>query len=181
MLRNTALLALTLLPLSAVAGPSVFILQSPDFGDNALMAQKFAGNATGNPNCTGTNNSPVLAWSNPPAGTQSFALVMHDPEGAKGLGVTHLVAYNIPPSTTGFAADQLRDGTGYTGGKNSPGNLRYHGPCPPPGTGAHHYTWTLIATDMAPNLPEGLTREALFSKLKGHALGTAGLVGRFGQ
>ncbi|WLI76486.1 YbhB/YbcL family Raf kinase inhibitor-like protein [Kosakonia sp. H02] len=160
---------------------ALFTLQSPAFADNAMMEKKFAGNASNNPNCTGENISPSLVWNNPPANTQSFALVVHDPEGAQGLGVTHLVAYNIAASATGFAQNDLRDGKGFTGGKNTPGNFRWHGPCPPPGSGAHHYTFTLIATSLKPELPEGLTREALFAKLKGHTLAATGLIGRFGQ
>ncbi|MGF6566736.1 YbhB/YbcL family Raf kinase inhibitor-like protein [Kosakonia cowanii] len=159
----------------------LFALQSPAFADNAMMEKKFAGNASNNPNCTGENLSPALVWSNAPTNTQSFALIVHDPEGARGLGVTHLVAYNISPSTAGFAQNALRDGKGFTGGKNTPGNFRWHGPCPPPGSGAHHYTFTLIATSLPPTLEEGLTREELFSKLKGNALAAAGLIGRFGQ
>lgn len=164
-----------------VSASELFMLQSPAFADNALMEKKFAGSAKNNPNCTGENQSPALVWSNPPANTKSFALVMHDPEGATGLGVTHLVAYNISPSATGFAHNDLRDGKNYTGGKNSPGNLRWHGPCPPPGSGAHHYTFTLIATSVEPTLSEGLTRDELFAKLKGHTLAATGLIGRFGQ
>ena len=178
--RKMLYTALLLCSLEASAN-GLFTLQSPAFADNAIMEKKFAGNATNNPNCTGENVSPSLVWNNPPANTQSFALVMHDPEGAKGLGVTHLVAYNIAASTTGFAQNELRDGKGFTGGKNTPGNLRWHGPCPPPGSGAHHYTFTLIATSLPPTLPEGLTREALFGKLKGHTLAATGLIGRFGQ
>ncbi len=165
----------------SASATDIFQLQSPAFGDNALMEKKYAGNASSNPNCTGENISPALVWNNPPAKTQSFALVVHDPEGAMGLGVTHLVAYNIPPSGTGFAENDLRDAKGYTGGKNTPGTLQWYGPCPPPGSGAHHYTFTLIATSLAPDLPKGLTRDELFAKLKGHTLGAAGLIGRFGQ
>lgn len=165
----------------AASANTTFQLQSPAFGDNALMEKKFAGNAKNNPNCTGDNISPALVWSNAPAETKSFALVVHDPEGATGLGVTHLVAYNIPQATTGFGENDLRDGKNFTGGKNTPGNFRWHGPCPPPGSGAHHYTFTLIATSLNPDLPEGLTREQLFGRLKGHTLAAAGLIGRFGQ
>lgn len=180
--KTYTLLSSAMLFFAAHSGASeLFTLQSPAFADNGLMEKKFAGNATNNPNCTGENLSPSLVWNNPPTETKSFALVVHDPEGARGLGVTHLVAYNIAPSATGFAQNDLRDGKGFTGGKNTPGNLRWHGPCPPPGSGAHHYTFTLIATSLAPTLPEGLTREALFEKLKGHTLAAAGLIGRFGQ
>ncbi|HAZ76012.1 MAG TPA: YbhB/YbcL family Raf kinase inhibitor-like protein [Enterobacteriaceae bacterium] len=166
---------------AASQASELFTLQSPAFADNGPLDKKFAGNAKDNPNCTGENQSPVLIWNNPPAETKSFALIVHDPEGAKGLGVTHLVAYNISPSATGFPANALRDGKEFTGGKNSPGTDRWFGPCPPPGSGAHHYTFTLIATSQAPDLPAGLTREALFEKLKGKALAATGLIGRFGQ
>ncbi len=166
----------------AAQAEGLFMLQSPDFADNAMLHKKYAGNAKENPNCTGKNLSPAVVWSNAPAATQSYALIIHDPEGAKGLGVTHLVAYNIPASLTGFAPNELRDGKGFTGGKNTPGTQAYYGPCPPPGSGAHHYTWTLIATDLrADALPAGLTREQLLAKLKDHALAAAGLIGRFGQ
>ncbi|MRS16946.1 YbhB/YbcL family Raf kinase inhibitor-like protein [Enterobacteriaceae bacterium RIT691] len=173
--------AVLLFSTSAVTASELFILQSAAFADNALLDQKYAGNNPQNANCTGKNNSPPLVWSNAPAQTQSLALIVHDPEGNKGLGVTHLVAYNISPSTTGFAPDALRDGKGFTGGKNTPGTASWYGPCPPPGTGAHHYTFTLIATDLPPTLPAGLTREDLFAKLNGHQLAAAGLIGRFGQ
>jgi Raf kinase inhibitor-like YbhB/YbcL family protein len=166
---------------NAVCADSLFILQSPNFADNAMLDKAFAGNDPKNANCTGKNNSPPLVWSNVPPQTQSLALVVHDPEGNKGLGVTHLVAYNISPALTGFGPDALRDGKGFTGGKNTPGTTSWYGPCPPPGTGAHHYTFTLIATSLPPTLPEGLTRDALFEKLKGHQLAAAGLIGRFGQ
>ncbi len=179
-LRGALCSTLLLCSIQAYAD-ELFTLQSPAFADNALMEKKFAGNASNNPNCTGENQSPALVWNHPPASTQSFALLVHDPEGANGLGVTHLVAYNIVPATTGFAPNDLRDGKNYTGGKNSPANLRWHGPCPPPGSGAHHYTFTLIATSLPPTLPEGLTRDALLAKLKGHALAATGLIGRFGQ
>lgn len=166
---------------SSASARELFILQSPAFTDNAMLDVAYAGNDAKNANCTGKNSSPPLVWSNVPPQTQSLALIVHDPEGNKGLGVTHLVAYNIPTATTGFVPDALRDGKGFTGGKNTPGTAAWYGPCPPPGSGAHHYTFTLIATSLPPNLPEGLTREALFEKLKGHQLAAAGLIGRFGQ
>lgn len=174
-------LASTLLWSVASQASELFQLQSPAFADNGLMDKKFAGNNSQNANCTGENISPALVWSNLPAQTQSLVLVVHDPEGAKGLGVTHLVAYNIAPSAAGFAENALRDGKGFTGGKNTPGSDRWYGPCPPPGSGAHHYTFTLIATSLPPSLPAGLTREQLFDKVQGHALAATGLIGRFGQ
>jgi len=168
------------LPLASAAG--IFTLSSPDFHDNALLAQKFAGNIKGNAFCTGENISPALSWDNVPAGTKSLALTMVDPEGRGGLGVNHLVAYGIPANAKGFAQNELSAGKGFIGGKSTQGNGHYNGPCPPVSAGVHHYTFTLIATDLAPDaLPAGLTREQLFEKLDGHSKGAAGIIGRFGN
>ncbi len=129
----------------------------------------------------GENTSPPLVWSNVPAGTTSFALVMTDPEGRGGLGVDHWVAYGIPASVTGFAEGETsKPSDKFVGGKGTAGLNVYAGPCTPPGTTPHHYTLVLIATDLDPKaLPPGLTRAELFQKLEGHAKGAAGLVGLF--
>lgn len=179
MVRLKRALLLALLPGSVMAAP-VFTLQSPDFDDGAMLAKTFAGNNKNNPSCTGDNVSPALSWSNAPAGTRSFALMLTDPVGGKGLGVTHMVAYNIAADRTQFARGELTQGAGYTGGKNTPGTAHYYGPCPPVGSGIHHYNFVLVATDLPVNqLPAGLTHSELVAKLKGHALGGATLVGRF--
>ena len=80
-----------------------FTLSSSSFKDGERLAVKNAGNNKTNPNCVGENVSPPLAWANPPEGTKSYALLMFDPEGRNGLGVSHWVAYGIPASVTGFA------------------------------------------------------------------------------
>jgi len=164
-------------------GPNVFSITSSAFKDGEMLAKKNAGNNPKNPNCIGENVSPPLAFSNPPAGTKSYALLMVDPEGRQGLGVNHWVAYGIAVSVNGFTegeVSQLNDK--YVGGKSTQGLGYYFGPCTPPATGMHHYTFTLIATDLdAKELPAGLTREELLPKLQGHTKGAAGLVGLFGR
>ncbi|WP_158782886.1 YbhB/YbcL family Raf kinase inhibitor-like protein [Pantoea sp. BAV 3049] len=182
-MKKTLLSVALLMGVSAATSAAqvpVFSLSSPDFNDNDVLATKFAGAAKGNPSCTGENVSPALGWTSPPIGTKSYALTIVDPMGAKGLGVNHFVAYNIPAQRNNFAQGELTDGKGYTGGKNSPGTFRYYGPCPPAGSGQHHYNFTLIATDLPVNsLKPGLTRDELLKQLKGHTLGAAGLIGRF--
>jgi Raf kinase inhibitor-like YbhB/YbcL family protein len=164
-------------------GDNVFTLSSSQFKDGTMLEKKNAGNNPKNPNCVGENVSPPLAWSNPPAGTNSYALIMVDPEGRGGLGVNHWVAYGIPVSVTGFAEGEVTQTSDkYVGGKGTNGFSNYQGPCTPPATGLHHYTLTLIATDLDPKaLPPGLTREELMPKLQGHTKGAAGLVGLFGR
>ena len=160
-----------------------FSLTSSAFKDGTMLAKKNASNNKSNPNCIGDNVSPPFAWHNVPAGTKSFALIMVDPEGRQGLGVIHWVAYGIPASVSGFTEGETSQlSNKYVGGKGTQGQGHYLGPCTPPGTGMHHYTFTLIATDLEPGaLPAGLTRDELFAKLNGHTKGAAGLIGLFGR
>jgi phosphatidylethanolamine-binding protein (PEBP) family uncharacterized protein len=84
----------------------VFTLKSSTFEDGKIMTKKVANSAANtkdNPNCVGENVSPEFSWSNVPAGTKSFVMLMTDPEGRAGAGVVHWVAYGIPVSVTGFA------------------------------------------------------------------------------
>ncbi|OLU27314.1 phosphatidylethanolamine-binding protein [Pseudomonas sp. PA15(2017)] len=168
--------------LSTVAKAETFALSSADFQDNERLQQRFAGNASSNPNCTGENISPTLQWKNPPSNTKSFALTMVDPTGKNGLGVDHLVIYNIPVERTGFAQGELTTDIDYTSGVTTPATKGYFGPCPPYGTGEHHYIFTVIATDLQVDaLPAGLTHRELLTKLEEHALAASSLVGRFGN
>jgi len=157
-----------------------FELTSPEFADNAPLAKKNAGDTKENPNCVGESVSPPLKWVNPPAGTNSFALLLIDPEGRLGLGVVHMVIYGIPVAVTGFAEGELsKPSDKFVGGKSTMGKPVYFGPCTAPGDW-HHYTFTLIATDLDPKaLQPGMTRDELFAALAGHAKGGAGLVVRF--
>jgi Raf kinase inhibitor-like YbhB/YbcL family protein len=174
------LIVASLTAVPGVRAADVFELASPAFADNDPLAAKNAGDRKDNPNCVGQSVSPPLAWTNPPNGTKSFALVMTDPEGRLGLGVVHMVIYGIPASVTGFAEGELgKPSDKFVGGKSSMGLPIYFGPCTPPGAW-HHYTFTLIATDLdVAALQPGMTRDELFSALAGHSKGAAGLVGRF--
>jgi len=159
-----------------------FTLTSSAFKDGTPLAKKNAGDNKANPNCVGENVSPPLSWANPPDGTKSYALMMVDPEGRGGLGVIHWVAYGIAASVTGFAeGETTKESDKYVGGKGTAGVGHYMGPCTPRGA-PHHYTFTLIATDLDPKaLPPGLTRDELLAQLNGHAKGGTGLIGLFGS
>lgn len=159
---------------------AVFTITSSSFKDGTLLAKKNAGNAAGNPNCVGENVSPPLSWTNVPAGTTSFALVMTDPEG-RGTGVDHWIAYGIPASVTSFAEGETsKPSEKYVGGIGTAKQSIYMGPCTPPNQSPHHYTFILIATDLDPKaLPPGLTRLELFEKLNGHVKGSTGIIGLF--
>jgi Raf kinase inhibitor-like YbhB/YbcL family protein len=167
--------------LAAAAHAAPFTLSSTSFRDGDVLDRKHAGNIPGNANCVGQNISPQLSWSNVPQGTKSLAFVMIDPEGRLGLITNHWVAYGVPVSRTSFSEGEAsQPAKDWTAGKSSQGLMTYGGPCTPPDTTWHHYTWVAIATDLEPDaLPAGLTREELFEKLGGHAKASSGLVGRF--
>ena len=174
-----ALVAVGVAPAKA---DGVFSLTSPSFKDGERLATKNAGNNKSNPNCVGENISPALNWSNPPEGTKSYALLMFDPEGRPPGGVSHWVAYGIPAAVTGFAEGEVSKASDkYVGGKSTLNLPSYWGPCTPPGA-PHHYTFTLIATDLEPTaLKEGMTRDEVIKALDGHAKGATGLIGTFSK
>ena len=179
-----ATLALGLSAVTAdAAGP--FTLQSKTFQDGHVMPKKVANsqaNMSTNPNCVGDNVSPELSWGNVPDGTKSLAFLMFDPEGRAPGGVSHWVAYGIPATVTGFAEGETSVQTDkYVGGKSTPGLAHYFGPCTPAGA-PHHYTFTLIATDLEPTaLQAGMTRDELMKALDGHAKGATGIIGTFSK
>ena len=131
--------------------------------------------------CPGKNVSPQLAWHNVPAETKSLAILMYDVDGQFGAGVSHWVAYNILPATTELKEGDGTAGTGFTGGSGTRSNANYVGPCPPQGDGPHHYLITVMATDLEPNLPAGLTREQFLNASKGHLLTSATIGGLFAR
>ncbi len=175
---------------SAADAADIFTLSSTTFADGKLMPKEVANskvNAPNNANCVGENVSPQFSWTNAPAGTKSFVMLMIDPEGRGGAGVFHWVAYGIPASVTGFAEGEVsKPSDKYVGGKSTQGVAFYSGPCTPPATMPHHYTFVLIATDFdAAELPPGLTHDEVVQKIApnpgpaAHGKGTAGLVGLF--
>ncbi|MFZ2081121.1 MAG: YbhB/YbcL family Raf kinase inhibitor-like protein [Xanthobacteraceae bacterium] len=167
---------------TADAEPQRFTLSSPAFNDNAMLPLKYAGGALCGSDSRGGNFSPPLAWSSPPPGTRSFAVLMIDPDGQRGIGSLHWVAYGIPAERR-----ELKEGEGgappasdIINGKNSRGAMGYTGPCGPPTDAPHHYVIDVVALDLAPDaLPPGLDREQLLKSIGGHSLGPASLVVRY--
>ena len=182
LLTTGGFLAASLLAVPVARAADVLTLTSSAVQDNGILATKNACNdKQRTPNCVGENISPPLAWLNVPDGTKSFALVLVDSEGRAPAGVTHMVVYGIPPDVKGFAEGELsKPSEKFVGGKSTMNQGVYFGPGTPPNTDWHHYTFTLIATDLDPKaLEPGMTREELATALQNHVKGSAGLVTRF--
>lgn len=168
-------------PAKETAVMSKFTLTSTDFSEGGTIAS-----AQVHTECKGQNVSPALKWSGAPAGTKSFALLVHDPDAPTGSGWWHWVAYNIPAGTTSLAAgagDSKKNlmPAGATQGRNDEGTTGYGGPCPPPGK-PHHYNFRLYALKVAKlEVPEGASAAAISFNVRAQALGTAELTGLYGQ
>jgi Raf kinase inhibitor-like YbhB/YbcL family protein len=163
-----------------VASAQPLTVSSPALADNGMLA---TANAASERDCGGQNVSPPLRWSNAPAGTRSFAVVMTDPDGGRGLGSVHWMAYGVAPTVMSLA-----EGAGgapsqtFIGGMNSAGSTNYRGPCPPVGDQPHHYVIGVYALDLAPDaLKPGLSRDAFLEAIRGHSLAEASLIGRYAR
>jgi Raf kinase inhibitor-like YbhB/YbcL family protein len=131
--------------------------------------------------CEGDNISPELTWSELPAGTQSLALVLHDPDAPREGGFTHWVVYNIDPSLGQLDENLPRAETSTAGvqGKNDSGKIGYMGPCPP--SGSHRYIARLLALDTELNLKPGASHRELASAMESHILDQAALMGTYAK
>nr|WP_252515193.1 YbhB/YbcL family Raf kinase inhibitor-like protein [Pantoea bituminis] len=102
------------------------------------------------------------------------------PTGSKWSGCHTFLGYGIENSRNHFDKGDLTKVNGYTSGTNTKSVQGYSGPCPPVNADIHNYNFTLIATDIPPAMLEkGLTKDAVMLSLKGHVLGSAGLVGQY--
>jgi hypothetical protein len=144
-----------------------FALTSPAFTQGQPIPSQFS--------CKGADVSPALAWTEPPAGTRSFALIMDDPDAPMGTW-DHWVLFNIPPETRSLPED-FQPAAPIATGRNSWGRNDYGGPCPPSGT--HRYFFKLYALDTTLNLSAGADKQALLSAMQGHILAQAELMGTF--
>lgn len=184
-LRRTAIAAIAVVAICAagvlwlrhenladVTGASrmTLMVTSADFGEGGRIPEKFACDA---------GVSPALAWSQPPAGTSSLAVIMEDPDAP--FGFIHWVVYGLPAETHALpegASSQALPGNARAG-KNGYGGNGYVGPCPP--FGSHHYIFRVYAVDRNIELPTGASKERLVAAMTGHVLAEGKLTGLYGR
>lgn len=123
--------------------------------------------------CDGAGQSPPLAWSQPPNGTRSLALIMDDPD-APGGTFRHWAAYDIPANARSLAAGQSLGATGV----NDFGKPGYGAPCPPKGGGPHHYRFKLFALNLdGLDVPSSPKVEQVEQQAHKHLVASATLTG----
>lgn len=131
--------------------------------------------------CDGEKISPPLAWTNAPAGTRSFLLIVDDADAPRGT-FAHWVIFNIPASVTSLPENVPTNPTlsnGATQGQNGAGRIGYTSPCPPSGT--HRYMFQLYALNTQLTLTPGATKQDVLNAMQGHIIAQATLTGLYGR
>jgi len=151
-----------------VHGKQTFFLTAAGLPDGSLMPRRFT--------CDGPGVSLPLSWSGEPEGTQSFALIMDDPD---ARDFNHWLLWDVPASVHSLAEGAEPAGVSGTNDFGKPG---YGGPCPPQGQRPHSYSFRLLAVDVASLEIKGRAhRDALDRALKKHVLAKAELRLQYGR
>ena len=169
---------------AAYAAKTSFSVSSDEVKKGGTIKEAQVFNGFG---CTGGNVSPSLHWKGVPAGTQSFAVTMYDPDAPTGNGWWHWVVFNIPanvmglekgagnPNATTLSAGAIQSRTDF-------GKPGYGGPCPPVGDKPHNYIFTVYAlkTDKLP-LDENSGSATVGFYIHRNTLAKAVLKAKFGR
>jgi Raf kinase inhibitor-like YbhB/YbcL family protein len=153
-----------------LVAPQKVTLTSPAFPPDGDIPSRFT--------CDGDGISPPLTWSNVDAKTQTFALVVDDPD-APDATFVHWIVYNVPNTVSALAegASGVALPTGAREGMNDFGDVGYGGPCPP--CDVHRYVFKLYELDAS--LPDlgGPAKDDLSNAMNGHVLGMGVLTGHY--
>jgi Raf kinase inhibitor-like YbhB/YbcL family protein len=154
------------------AASSKIELKTTSFTPGGFIPKRFT--------CEAADVSPALAWTDPPLGTQSFAIIEDDPDAPSGTFV-HWVVYDLPAAyrklPEALSGNDQMSGGGRQG-TNGFSRTGYSGPCPPPGR-PHRYFIRLYAVDAILNLRPAASRKELDAAMQGHILAQAELMGRY--
>jgi Raf kinase inhibitor-like YbhB/YbcL family protein len=131
--------------------------------------------------------SPQLTWTNAPANTQSFVVLMHDPD-VTLAGTTddqlHWLVWNIPATATGLP-EHVPQGSPLPDGSmqvSATGPV-YRGPGAPANGPRHHYTIEVFALDTKLDVPAAATwqetRTNVVKAMQGHIRAKAVYAGLF--
>lgn len=167
--RYSSLVFILLSCLSVGSFASSLSLESPAFNVNTPIPRQYT--------CDGADISPPLFWQYPPANTQSFVLIVDDPDAPSGDWV-HWLVFNIPANTW-LLPEAAENPTGAVTGQNSWGQATYRGPCPPSGT--HHYFFRLYALDTVLHLGSAADKSDVLKAMQDHVLETSELVGIYSK
>lgn len=149
--------------------PSSLSLSSPAFPSGGAIPRGHT--------CEGGDRSPALRWEGAPADLAAYALVVDDRD---ARGWVHWVVVDLPAATTELPEGVPPGGGGAPAqGRNDFGRIGWGGPCPPPGSGDHHYVFTLYALSAPLGLGAGPTAAEVRAAAASRTLATATLEGTY--
>lgn len=175
---------------SRIPMPSrVFTVTSPAFTNGSPFPALYACPADAGGAIAGGNKSPALNWSNVPEETEEIAVVLDDPDAPDDAGhlttFTHWITWGLDDDRRGLSVGQNGPRVGnndlapFAAQLGLPKSVyqNYFGPCPPAGTGVHHYTFHVFALRSELSLRSGATRAEFDRAIAGKVLGEARLTG----
>jgi Raf kinase inhibitor-like YbhB/YbcL family protein len=127
----------------------------------------------------GQDIAPPLAWTAPPPGTESIAILVEDPDAPNPAAPqrtwVHWIVTGIPANVTSLPGGDWLPGNAAVG-TNDWGERVWMGPMPP--IGRHRYFFKVFALDIALAAP-GITKLELLAAMKGHIVAQGELVGTY--
>ena len=123
--------------------------------------------------CEGGGVNPPLSFVDLPEGVKSLVLILDDPD-APGGTWDHWIVGGIDPANSLIGEDSV---PGAWMGKNSWGEAKYGGPCPP--SGVHRYVFKLYALDILLEMGENDDKFDVENAMEGHILDSAELIGLY--
>lgn len=147
-------------------GPAGFVLESPAVANGGTLPVEYTGD--------GEAATLPLQWSGAPAGTESYAVVMHhvDPEGRTKW---YWVLYDIPATVQSLPRNVTGIGTL---GNNSVNGQTGYAPPHSKGPGPKTYVYTVYALSAPPQIavpPSQVSRQVLLDAMDGLVLASAQL------
>ncbi len=166
-------------PFAGLTGVPSFTLTSNSVKEGEGFAQAQMSGAFGVPD--GEDRSPQLTWRGAPAGTESYAITVYDPDAPTGSGFWHWAVANIPAAVT-----ELPEGAGGADAQlptpafqlpNDARQAQFIGAAPPAGHGPHRYFITVHALDVEDiGVPADATPAFLGFNMASHTLGRATII-----
>lgn len=150
----------------AAAAPGNLTVSSPAFRNNQPIPARYT--------CHGEGVNPALRWSGLPAATRAIAVVVDDPDAPSGPYV-HWALFNIDPHNTEIAEDSLPSGAREA--LTSAGKTKYDPPCPPAGSGDHHYRFSVYALDAQLPLQDNAALTTTLRTIPQHVIARGRLTG----
>ena len=154
----------------APQAPERMTLRAPGFQNGQPIPVEYT--------CDGRDISPPLGWSGTPRDARELAILVEDPDAPGGTFV-HWVLFGLSPTQKQLDAGAKLESSRQ--GRNSFGETRYRGPCPPQGDKPHRYEFSIYALRERIEASEGAAAGEVRDEIRRKAIASGRLTGRYGR